>query len=79
MAAASHPAWYYNLAADLHVTIELGTDAGAVERFDATAATATGAEHDRLFSILATTRPEIAAHQDQISREIPLVVISYQK
>ncbi len=79
MAAPSHPAWYHNLAANPPVTIELRTSAGVVERFDGTAATATGAERDRLFGILASSRPDAAAHQDQTSREIPLVVISYQK
>jgi len=79
MAAPSHPAWYHNLAANPQVTIELPTSAGMVERFDGTAATATGAERDRLLGILASSRPDAAAHQDQTSREIPLVVINYQK
>jgi F420H(2)-dependent quinone reductase len=61
------------------VTIELGADAGVVERFDGTAATATDAERDRLFGILAATRPEIAAHQDRTDRQIPLVVVQYQQ
>lgn len=75
LAAPMHPAWYRNLAANPHVTIELGTDAGAVGSFDATAATAAGAERDRLFAVLAAHRPEIAAHQDQTTREIPLVIV----
>ena len=78
MAADSHPAWYHNLTANPHVTIELGTDAGTVGRFDATAATANGAERDRLFGVLAADRPEIASHQDQTTREIPLVIVHYQ-
>jgi deazaflavin-dependent oxidoreductase (nitroreductase family) len=79
MAAPSHPAWYHNLAANPRVTIELPTSAGMAERFDGTATTATGAERDRLLGILASTRPDAAAHQNQTTREIPLVVISYQK
>jgi hypothetical protein len=59
------------------VTIELPTSAGVVELFNGTAATATGAERGRLLGILARARPDAAAHQDQASREIPLVVISY--
>jgi deazaflavin-dependent oxidoreductase (nitroreductase family) len=78
MAAPAHPAWYHNLAANPQVTIELRTSAGTAERFDGTAATTTGAERDRLVGILASTRPDAAAHQDQTSRQIPLVVISYQ-
>jgi deazaflavin-dependent oxidoreductase (nitroreductase family) len=78
MAAPSHPAWYHNLAANPQVTIELRTRADVAERFDGTAATATGAERDRLLGVLASARPDAAAHQDQTSREIPLVVITYQ-
>jgi hypothetical protein len=50
-----------------------------VERLDGIATTATGAERDRLLAILASARPDAAAHQDQTSREIPLVIVSYQK
>jgi deazaflavin-dependent oxidoreductase (nitroreductase family) len=79
MAAPSHPAWYHNLAANPQVIIELQASAGMAERFDGTATTATGAERDRLLGILASIRPDAAAHQNKTSREIPLVVISYQK
>jgi deazaflavin-dependent oxidoreductase (nitroreductase family) len=79
MAAASHPAWYRNLAANPRVTAELGMEAGAVRRFDGTAQTATGAERDRLFGVLTASRPEIAAHQDRTARQIPLVIVQYQE
>jgi deazaflavin-dependent oxidoreductase (nitroreductase family) len=79
MAALSHPDWYHNLAANPQVTVELRTSAGVAERFGGTAATVTGAERQRLLGILAIARPDAAAHQDQTSREIPLVVISYQQ
>jgi len=79
MAAPSHPAWYHNLAANPQVTIELRTSASMAERFDGTATTATGAERDRLLGILASAMPDTAADQDQTNRQIPLVVISYQK
>jgi len=49
-----------------------------VQRFDATAETATGAERDRLLGALAASRPEIAAHQDRTARQIPLVIAHYQ-
>ncbi len=77
MAAPEHPAWYRNLVADPRVAIELRTATGVVERFEATARTATGAERERLLRVLATSRPEIAAHQERTSREIPLVVVEY--
>jgi hypothetical protein len=44
-----------------------------------TAAITTGAERDRLFGVLAATRPEIAAHQDQVTRQIPLVIVRHQE
>ena len=79
MAAPSHPAWYYNLAENPQVTIELPTSTGIGERLDGIATTATGTERDRLLGILASARPDAAAHQDQTSREIPLVVVSYRR
>ncbi len=78
MAAASDPAWYRNLVAHPDVTVELRTVAGIVKRFSATAATARGAERQRLLGVLETSRPEIAAHQDRTGREIPLVVVDLQ-
>jgi deazaflavin-dependent oxidoreductase (nitroreductase family) len=78
MAAGSHPAWYHNLAARPQVSLELATPAGAVRRFDGTAHTVTGAERERLYHVLAASRPEIAAHQDRTVRQIPLVVVRYQ-
>lgn len=78
MAADSHPAWYHNLAARAQVSLELATPGGALRRFDGTAHTATGAERDRLYRVLAAARPEIAAHQDRTTRQIPLVVVQYQ-
>jgi deazaflavin-dependent oxidoreductase (nitroreductase family) len=79
LAAPAHPAWYHNLVANPQVTIELSPRPHVVECVSGTASTATGAERDRLFGILSSTRPEIAAHQDGAGREIPLVVIGYQQ
>jgi deazaflavin-dependent oxidoreductase (nitroreductase family) len=77
MAAATHPAWYLNLTANPQVRIEMGTEEGTVVRYDATAATATGAERERLYAAHIGSSPRIAGHQDQTSREIPVVVVSY--
>jgi hypothetical protein len=38
-----------------------------------------GADRDRLLGILAAARLEIAAHQDQTARQIPLVIVHYQQ
>jgi deazaflavin-dependent oxidoreductase (nitroreductase family) len=77
MGAPSHPTWYRNLEANPHVTIELGTEAGTVARFEATATVARDEERDRLLASLAESRPRIAAHQDSTDREIPIVVVEY--
>ncbi|WP_455713175.1 nitroreductase/quinone reductase family protein [Streptomyces zaomyceticus] len=45
-----HPAWFHNLRADPHVTVELGTPEGAVERFAATSVVTEGEERDRLYA-----------------------------
>lgn len=75
LAAKSHPAWYHNLAAHPRVTIERKGEAGTLERFEGTAVVTKGTERDRFLDMLKSTRPEIAAHQDQTDREIPLIVI----
>ncbi|WP_280435727.1 nitroreductase/quinone reductase family protein [Nocardia carnea] len=74
MAAAEHPAWYRNLAANPQVIVERPTSAG-IDLFTGTAHTAAGAERDRLFAALADRFPHMAAHQQQTEREIPLVVV----
>lgn len=76
-AAATHPAWYHNLAANPRVTIELGTGDG-VTRLAGTASTAHGTERDRLLDALRSASPAMAAHQDRTEREIPLVVIAQE-
>ncbi|WP_040752732.1 nitroreductase/quinone reductase family protein [Nocardia transvalensis] len=74
MAAPSHPAWYRNLVANPQVLVERRTPEG-IDRFPATAHTATGTERTRLLGLLAERYPHMAAHQEQTEREIPLVVV----
>ncbi|WP_261570291.1 nitroreductase family deazaflavin-dependent oxidoreductase [Frankia gtarii] len=71
MAAPGHPDWYRNLTANPKVTVELGTD-----RFPAVASTATGADRERLYQALVETMPGIRGHQEQVEREIPVVVLT---
>lgn len=71
MAAAEHPQWYRNLLAQPKVTVELEAD-----RFDAEAATATGPERDRLYAALVEGMPGLRTHRDQVTREIPVVVLT---
>lgn len=71
MAAAAHPQWYRNLLAHPKVTVELDAD-----RFDAEASIAVGAERERLYAALVDGMPGLRTHQEQTTREIPVVVLS---
>ncbi|WP_328946512.1 nitroreductase/quinone reductase family protein [Streptomyces sp. NBC_00250] len=70
-----HPAWFHNLRADPHVTVELGTPEGTVERFAATAVVTEGEERDRLYAEQATRDPGFAAYQAGTDRTIPVVAL----
>jgi deazaflavin-dependent oxidoreductase (nitroreductase family) len=70
LGAAHHPAWYHNLLAHPEVTVEAGT-----ERLQATASTAEGAEHDRLYELLTSQLPGTDNHQSRAERRIPLVIL----
>ncbi|MCK9876045.1 nitroreductase family deazaflavin-dependent oxidoreductase [Frankia sp. Ag45/Mut15] len=71
MASSRHPDWYLNLTANPKVVVELGH-----ERVDAEATTATADERVRLYAALVETMPGIRGHQDQVDREIPVVVLA---
>src|SRR5581483_827414 len=70
MGADHHPGWYHNLVANPEVTVEVGT-----ETFTATASTATGAEHDRLYELFTSQLAGTEDHQSRTSRTIPMVVL----
>lgn len=70
MGADHHPGWYHNLVANPEVTVEVGA-----EQFTATASTATGAEHDRLYQLFTSQLEGTEDHQDRTSRTIPMVVL----
>jgi deazaflavin-dependent oxidoreductase (nitroreductase family) len=65
-----HPQWYSNLVADPAVTVQVGT-----ETFAARARTATGAERDRLWPLLAEVWPDYDKYQAKTDRQIPVVVL----
>jgi len=73
--APKHPDWYVNLAADPRVGVEMDSEFG-VERYDALASTAEGAERDRLWSMLKQEYPFFAEHEQQTDREIPVVILA---
>ncbi|MFB7608261.1 nitroreductase/quinone reductase family protein [Streptomyces gardneri] len=70
-----HPAWFHNLSADPHVTVEIDTPAGTVERFAATAVVTEGEERDRLYAEQAARDPGFAAYQAATDRIIPVVAL----
>ena len=69
-----HPDWYHNLVAHPQVTAEVWTDDG-IDRFDATATVAQGAERERLWTDVTTRAPGFAEYQLRTSRVIPVVVL----
>jgi deazaflavin-dependent oxidoreductase (nitroreductase family) len=67
----SHPAWYYNLAADPGVTVEAGNEA-----FEAVAVIAGEAERAALFERFAVAYPQLDGYQELTARQIPLVILT---
>ena len=69
--APTNPAWYHNLKAHPHATIEVGRDTLAV-----TAREVIGEERDRLFRAQAERSPQFAEYQQKTDRLIPVVVLT---
>lgn len=71
MGASRHPDWYHNIAADPHVTIEVGGKA-----FEAEASVLTGSDRDAAWERVVAARPFLVEHQDKARRQIPLIAIA---
>jgi deazaflavin-dependent oxidoreductase (nitroreductase family) len=69
--APTHPAWYHNLKAQPHVTIEVGNDT-----IDAVASEASGEERDRLFRTQAERVPQFAEYGQKTERVIPVMILT---
>jgi deazaflavin-dependent oxidoreductase (nitroreductase family) len=69
--APTHPDWYHNVVAHPGVTVEVGTDT-----FAARATVVDGVERDKLFASMAAMIPIYAEYQAQITRTIPVVVLT---
>jgi deazaflavin-dependent oxidoreductase (nitroreductase family) len=69
--APTNPDWYYNLAAQPLVTVEIGT-----EQFQARATVAEEPERTRLFTQMAAQRPNFAEYQRNTTRLIPVIVLT---
>ena len=68
--APAHPDWYVNLAANPEVVIQVGPDVRP-----ATARTATAAEREQLWTVMASIWPDYDKYATKTTREIPLVAI----
>jgi deazaflavin-dependent oxidoreductase (nitroreductase family) len=68
--SATHPDWYYNLAANPQVIVEVGA-----ERFNAQATVAEGQERERLFAQHAALMPYFAGFQKKTKRQIPVIIL----
>lgn len=68
--APRHPDWYYNIKAQVDVTLEVGT-----ERFRARAEEAEGEERQRLFDQQAAQMPFFNDYQAKTDRVIPVFVL----
>jgi deazaflavin-dependent oxidoreductase (nitroreductase family) len=71
----THPAWYFNIQADPHTTIELPDGKGGVTTLPVHARVAEGAERDALFTAVKKAMPQFAGYESATSRVIPLVVL----
>ncbi|CUU56684.1 deazaflavin-dependent oxidoreductase, nitroreductase family [Parafrankia irregularis] len=68
--APAHPGWYHNLLAEPKVEVQVLAD-----RFTATARTAEGTEHERLWSLMAQRWPNYDEYTKRTTRRIPVVVL----
>jgi deazaflavin-dependent oxidoreductase (nitroreductase family) len=68
--APDHPAWYLNVAADPHVSVQIKG-----EVFAAAARTATGDERAALWAAAVAQWPAYDIYQSRTSRVIPVVVL----
>ncbi len=70
--AAAHPDWYRNLAADPHVTVEIGD-----ESYPALAVATEGADRERVWAELKERYPFFADHEVKAApRTIPVVALT---
>jgi deazaflavin-dependent oxidoreductase (nitroreductase family) len=66
----THPAWYLNILADPHVTLQIKG-----EKFEGVARTAEGAEREELWAESLKQWPNYDVYQSRTERKIPVVVV----
>ena len=65
-----HPGWYLNLTKNPEVQLQVGA-----EKFAARARTASGAEREQLWALMAEIWPDYNKYQARTKRQIPVVVL----
>lgn len=68
--APKNPDWYYNIAANPTVTVEVGT-----EKFEAEAKVTEEPERTRLYDKMAAMMPSFNDYRQKTSRVIPVLVL----
>lgn len=66
-----HPAWYGNLKANPHATVDVGP-----KRVEVVATTASGDERTRLWNAAVRSNPQYSIYESITPREIPVVVLT---
>lgn len=69
--APTNPDWYYNLAANPDVTVEVGS-----EQFEAKATVNQEPERTRLYNQMADQYPFFTEYEQKTSRTIPVITLS---
>ncbi|MEV7194324.1 nitroreductase/quinone reductase family protein [Streptomyces sp. NPDC093510] len=70
-----HPDWYHNLLKSPQVTLEIGTEEGAVKPFATRAEVLEGEERDRYWEQQCTIDPAFRQYEEQANRTIPVVAL----
>lgn len=65
-----NPAWYHNLVANPHTTVEVGT-----ETLEVTARVAEGEERERIWAKQKADQPGFAEYEAKTGRQIPVVLL----
>lgn len=66
--APKHPAWYFNVRANPHVTVEQGT-----EKYEADARILEGKERDEAYALQTARLPSFGEYQQKTTRRIPVI------
>jgi deazaflavin-dependent oxidoreductase (nitroreductase family) len=72
--APTNPDWYYNIAANPRIEVEVGS-----EQFPVRASIAAEPERTRLYNKMVEMMPGFADYQKKTTRAIPVIVLAREK